>query len=102
MMMTTSQGRRNRRRPKYNHCDSPTIAVIHSLAWQYHCTVIEVRDEITLRCKGRFVRVGTVDEVKAMTLRGIIAFFEEITQDWRYEPMNKNAGEVTLTTSNGQ
>jgi len=72
---------------RYTHADSPTIAVIHSLAWQYHCVVIEGR-EITLKCKGRFVRLGTVDECKSMTIRGLISYFEEITQDWRYEPMN--------------
>ena len=85
--MTNQLSRRNRRRPKYNHCNSPTIAVIHSLAWQYHCVVIESTD-ITLKHKGRFVRIGTIDECKAMTIRGLIAFFEEITQDWRYEPIN--------------
>lgn len=93
-MMSTSQGRRNRRKAKYNHCDSPTIAVIHSLAWQYHCTVIEGR-EITLRHKGRFVCVGTIDEVKAMTVRGLISYFEEITQDWRYEPLNQDSHKIS-------
>jgi hypothetical protein len=85
--MTSQLSRRNRRRPKYNHADSPIIAAVHSLAWQYHCSVVESR-EITLRHKGRALRIGTVDEIKAMTLRGLIGCFEEITQDWRYEPMN--------------
>jgi hypothetical protein len=88
MLTTSSQlNRRLRRKPRYNHCDSPCIAVIHSLAWQYHCTVIEGSD-ITLKHKGRFVRIGTIDDVKAMTIRGIIGIFELLTQDWRYEPLN--------------
>jgi hypothetical protein len=86
-MLTASQGRRNRRRPKYNHADNPVVACIHSLAWQYHCVVIE-RKEITLRHKGRTMKLGTIDDVKSMTLRGLIGIFEEITQDWRYEPLD--------------
>jgi hypothetical protein len=83
------QQKRLRRAPRYNHRDSPIISVIYALAREYHCTVLESRGgRIAIRCRGRVMKLGTVDAVKSMSIRGLTGIFEELTQDWRYEPMN--------------
>jgi hypothetical protein len=87
--------KRLRRMPRYNHATSPILAVIHSLAREYHCTVLESRAGIAIRRSGVVLRLGTVADVKSMTLRGLIGRFEEITQDWRYEAMNPVGHTIT-------
>ncbi len=79
----TEHSRRERRRPRYNHCDSPIIAAVQALSRHYHCTFRVCRDSIDIRHNGITVRLGTFDEIKAMTVRGLIGFFEELTQEWR-------------------
>lgn len=87
--------KRLRFRPTYNHADSPILAVIHSLAREYHCTVLECRAGIAIRHRGTVLRLGSLADIKAMALRGLIGRFEEITQDWRYEAMNPVGHNIT-------
>lgn len=81
----TSQAKRLRCKPKYSSADNGTIVAIRAIAREYHCIVIESQRGITLKYKGRTLWLGTVDDVKATTLRGLIERFEEVTQTWRAE-----------------
>jgi len=81
----TSQGRRNRRKAKYSSADNGAVTAIYAIAVQYHCNVIETQEGITLKYKRVKLWLGTVDDVKAMTIRGLVERFEEVTQGWRAE-----------------
>lgn len=81
----TSQAKRLRQRARYSSADSPIIAVVIALAREYHCIVIESQSGITVKHKGRILWLGTVDDVKSMTIRGLVGRFEEVTQVWRAE-----------------
>jgi hypothetical protein len=71
----TSQAKRLRQKARYSSADNGTIVAIHAIAAQYHCIAIEARSGITLKYKGTRLWLGTVDDVKMMTLRGLVERF---------------------------
>lgn len=80
----STQQKRLRRAQRYNYYDNPIFACVYALGREYHCTVIESK-EIYIKYRGRSLKLGTVDQIKSMTVRSIIERFEEVTQVWRVE-----------------
>ena len=75
--------------PRYNRQETVLLSVIFALAREYHCKVIvgfeERGSEVSILLQGRVTRIGAITDIKNYTLRGLIGYFEEARQEWRYE-----------------
>ncbi|OLE93238.1 MAG: hypothetical protein AUI84_15890 [Delftia sp. 13_1_40CM_3_66_6] len=75
--------------PRYNRQETVILSVIFALAREYHCKIVvgfaEHGSEVSILLQGRLTTIGAITDIRGMTLRGLIGFFEQARQEWRHE-----------------
>jgi hypothetical protein len=85
--------------PRYHRTRPAVTAILHALSHEYQCKVlvgIEGTD-FYIAFQGRVRYLGSISDIKPMTLRGLLSKFEEITQEWRYHAEDTTSCPGTIT-----